>query len=84
MNIGQLEIAASRRTIAAGTYGRGAWRSALPMRADFNLDARVDGADLSTLLNAWGACPQFNCAADMDGNGQVDGADLSILLGSWG
>jgi hypothetical protein len=84
VNIGQLEITASRRTIAAGTYGRGAWRSALPRRADFNLDARIDGADLSLLLNAWGACPQFNCAPDMDGNGVVDGADLSILLGSWG
>lgn len=48
---------------------------------DFNGDGRVDGADLSMLLGAWGSNdPSF----DLSGDGVVSGADLTILLGNWG
>jgi hypothetical protein len=39
----------------------------------------VDGADLGTLLGAWGTP-----AADLDGDSTTGGADLGILLGAWG
>ena len=53
--------------------------------ADLNGDGVVNGADLSILLAAWGACPpKAACPADLDGNGAVDGADLATLLAAWG
>ncbi len=85
VNIGQLEINRARRTIATGTYGRGAWRSVLPQRADLDLNGAVDGADLSILVSSWGACSDLlNCPADVDGSGVVDATDLALLLGAWG
>lgn len=52
---------------------------------DLNCDGIVDGADLSTLLASWGACPPGGpCPADFNGNGSVDGADLATLLATWG
>ncbi len=85
VNIGQLEINRARRTIAVGTYGRGAWRSALPRPADLDLNGAIDASDLSILLGGWGVCgDRLNCPADIDANGIVDGADLTLLLSSWG
>jgi hypothetical protein len=46
--------------------------------ADLNQDGRVDGADLATLLGAWGTS-----AADLNGDGAVDGVDLGLLLAAW-
>lgn len=51
-------------------------------RADINGDGSVGGADLASLLGAWGACSC--CPSDLTADGQVDGADLATLLGSWG
>jgi hypothetical protein len=48
---------------------------------DLNGDCIVDGADLASLLGAWGA---NSSPADFDDSGSVDGADLAALLGSWG
>lgn len=47
---------------------------------DLTGDGRVDGADLSVLLNAWGTAGP----GDLDNNSMVNGADLSILLNAWG
>jgi hypothetical protein len=50
---------------------------------DLTGDGHVDGADLASILAAWGAgggCP----SPDFDGDGTVDGADLSVVLASWG
>ena len=49
--------------------------------ADLTGDGLVDGADLTSLLGAWGAS---GSSADLDGSGTVDGGDLTILLGAWG
>jgi hypothetical protein len=86
VNIGQLEIDAQRRTIIAGTYGRGAWRSPMPLAADLNLDGVVNGADLGILLGEWGPCvgTGWGCRGDLNRDGAVTGADLGILLGQWG
>jgi hypothetical protein len=85
VNIGQLEINRARRTIAAGTYGRGAWRSVLAKPADLDISGSIDGSDLALLLGAWGACSvPFNCPADINADGVVDGADLGAVLNSWG
>jgi hypothetical protein len=86
VNIGQLEIDAQRRTVIAGTYGRGAWRSPMPLAADLNLDGTVNGADLGILLGEWGPCtgPGWGCRGDLNRDGAVTGADLGVLLGQWG
>jgi len=41
----------------------------------------VDGADLGSLLGAWGTA---DAEADLNADGVVDGADLGMLLGAWG
>ena len=48
---------------------------------DLNNDGNVNGADLGTMLGAWGPCNA--CAADLDQDGIVGGADLGQLLGGW-
>ncbi|MFO0826944.1 MAG: M12 family metallo-peptidase [Phycisphaerales bacterium] len=59
-------------TLSCGTV-------APPCPADLNHDGKVDGADLATLLGAWGTN-----GADLNGNGTTDAADLAVLLGAWG
>ena len=86
VNIGQLEIDAQRRTIIVGTYGRGAWRSPMPLTADLNLDGAVTGLDIGLLLGDWGPCAGtgWGCRSDLNRDGKVSGADLGVLLGQWG
>ncbi len=48
---------------------------------DVDGSGSVDGADLGSLLAAWGT---NDAGADFDGNGIVDGADLGALLAAWG
>jgi hypothetical protein len=48
---------------------------------DLNGDGVVDGADLGTLLSAWGS---GDLLADLTGDRQVDGADLGGLLAAEG
>lgn len=47
---------------------------------DLNGDGHVDGADLATLLGAWGGASQ---TADLNGDCIINGADLAVLLGGW-
>jgi uncharacterized membrane protein len=47
-------------------------------------DGVVNGADLATLLGAWGRCAPGPCPADLDGDGVVNGIDLALLLAAWG
>jgi predicted dienelactone hydrolase len=48
---------------------------------DLDGDGQVGGADLATMLSAWGTA---NPAADLNGSGTVDAKDLASLLGAWG
>jgi hypothetical protein len=48
---------------------------------DLDGSGEVDGADLGSLLAAWGTADE---AADLDASGEVDGADLGALLAAWG
>jgi formylglycine-generating enzyme required for sulfatase activity len=48
---------------------------------DLDGSGEVDGADLGSLLNAWGSCS--SCAADLNGDGAVNGLDLGTLLTNW-
>ena len=52
-----------------------------PHPADLNGDGHVDGADLATVLAAFGTS---NPIGDVDGNGFVDGADLAAVLAAFG
>ncbi len=47
---------------------------------DIDGDGAVTAADLSQLLDAWGA---VNPPMDLDGSGQVDAGDMSLLLANW-
>ena len=56
----------------------------LACRADLNGDRRVDGLDLTGLLQFWGASAAQRWQADLDGDGTIGGGDLSRLLNQWG
>jgi myo-inositol-hexaphosphate 3-phosphohydrolase len=53
----------------------------VPCIADLDGSGQVSGADLGTLLGAWGTA---EAGADLDGSGDVGSGDLAILLGTWG
>lgn len=46
---------------------------------DFNLDGYRNGADLATMLSAWGTP-----GGDVNGDNTTNGADLTVLLSGWG
>ncbi|MDA0214956.1 MAG: hypothetical protein O2875_06290 [Planctomycetota bacterium] len=50
-----------------------------PCPGDYNGDTIRDGADLATLLSAWGTIE-----GDIDGDGNTTGSDLAVLLSGWG
>lgn len=53
-------------------------------RADLNADDRIDSADLTIVLAAWGRCSlEGDCPADLDDDGWVDGRDISVLVAAW-
>ena len=49
---------------------------------DFNGDGMVDGADVGSMLVAWGPC--VGCPEALTENGIVGGADIGLLLANWG
>lgn len=49
--------------------------------ADFDGDGRVDGADLSEMLAAWGSSA---IEQDLDEDGMVGASDLGLLASAWG
>ncbi len=51
---------------------------------DVNLDGRVDGTDLNTLLGNWGQDYKQWTDGDFNGDTIVDGTDLNSLLQNWG
>jgi hypothetical protein len=57
-----------------------AWFIDLPIApADLDGNGFVNGADLGTLLGAWGT----SGPGDLNADGIVNGADLGVLLGAW-
>lgn len=52
-----------------------------PCPADLDGSGAVDGADLGTVLQAWGTAGSI---ADLNSDGAVDSADLGLLLAAWG
>ncbi|MBI5866047.1 MAG: hypothetical protein HZB38_16385 [Planctomycetes bacterium] len=89
VNIGDLLIDTTANTITAGTYGRGAWRKALPAvgncPGDFNHDGLVTLQDLAVLLANFGTTSGATFEqGDTDGDGDVDLQDLASLLAVFG
>ncbi|RMF83042.1 MAG: hypothetical protein D6744_05430, partial [Planctomycetota bacterium] len=83
VNIGDLAIDPVRGTITAGTYGRGAWRAALPPRTilgDLDEDCDVDLTDLAVLLSNFEKVNPLPSEGDIDRDNDVDLTDLAILL----
>jgi hypothetical protein len=64
---------------AIDAFGAGTCDAVEAVPGDLNGDGAVNGADLSTLLGAWGT----SGPGDLDGNGFVDGSDLATILGYW-
>ncbi|MCC6675604.1 MAG: hypothetical protein IT436_00545 [Phycisphaerales bacterium] len=79
VNVGDLFIDATARTITAGTYGRGAWRAALlsACRADLDGDGVVDFADYLEFLNRYDV---LDPSVDFNGDGVVDFTDYLEFL----
>lgn len=79
VNVQDLVIDPVRRTIAAGTYGRGVWRSNLPSAcpADFDGSGFVDLEDYTAFVQAFEAGDQ---SADFDGSGFVDLEDFTAFV----
>ena len=50
-----------------------------PCPGDFNNDGFRNGADLASLLSAWGTA-----GGDVNGDNTTNGADLTVLLSGWG
>ena len=68
--------------LVAATHGRGMYRLLLraPNPADVSGDGRVNGLDISEILNVFGAA---GGPKDLNGDGVVDGADIAFVLNSW-
>jgi hypothetical protein len=64
----------------AGAAYRVEFGAPAPCPADLDGDRRIDGADLTALLLAWGS----GSKGDIDGDGAADAADLAALLIAWG
>lgn len=79
VNVQDLVIDPVRRTIAAGTYGRGVWRSNLPSPcpADFDGSGFVDFEDYTAFVLAFEAGDE---SADFDGSGFVDLDDFVAFV----
>ncbi|HLO39447.1 MAG TPA: GC-type dockerin domain-anchored protein [Phycisphaerales bacterium] len=80
VNVQDLVIDTVRRTIAAGTYGRGAWKSPLPSPtcpADFDGSGFVDIEDYSAFVGAFELGDE---SADFDGSGFVDIEDFTAFV----
>lgn len=91
VNIGDLKIDEVRRTITAGTYGRGAWRKLLPspdLVGDVNCDGFVDFGDINpfvlALIDPAGYASQYpDCdimRADIDEDGEADFGDINPFV----
>ncbi|MSR43737.1 MAG: hypothetical protein EXS15_00020 [Phycisphaerales bacterium] len=74
-NIGPFDIIAAHDD----TPGVANEACALPCPGDYDGNGARDGADLTTLLSAWGTP-----GGDITGDGQSNGADLTTLLSGWG
>ncbi|XVJ57929.1 MAG: hypothetical protein HEQ23_00455 [Tepidisphaera sp.] len=86
VNVGDLTIDRARRTIAAGTYGRGAWRASLPAvcPADFNGDGFIDFFDYDDYVGCFesGVCPAGR-TADFNGDQFVDFFDYDAFVAAF-
>ena len=68
-------------TTCADGNGNGIADSCESNPADLNHDGHVGAADITILLNAWGAS---NSPADLNHDGTVNSPDITILLSNWG
>jgi parallel beta-helix repeat protein len=54
---------------------------------DVNMDGRVDGRDITTVAQSFGAVPgdpRWNPLADLNGDGRIDGRDVTIVARHFG
>ena len=73
-------VASIRATNANGTGVKLLTLTVIPCQGDGNSDGRVDGIDLTQLLNQWGQ----GSAYDLNNDGITNGGDLTLVLQGWG
>ena len=83
-NVGDILVDSVQRSVIVATYGRGAWRSALPSGcpSDLSGDETVFFDDIALIMLDFGPCA--GCAADIDGNGLVDLGDIALVMLEFG
>lgn len=79
MSVNQLQAIRAILVLAVLTLNSFASAQLSDCAGDVNNDFEVNGADLGTLLSAWGGSEY-----DQNGDGMVNGADLGSLLSHWG
>lgn len=84
VSVSDLAIDATRRTLTAGTLGRGVWRSPLACTpGDLNFDGTISTTDIPGFVSViTGGNPNspLRCAADLNMDGVVDGKDTQLLV----
>lgn len=83
VNVGDLQIDRTGTILFVGTYGRGAWFTALPRRGDIDLDGDVDEVDRDLFVFVLLGQPQsasHPSRADMNGDGVNDGDDVPAFV----
>jgi len=82
VNVGDLAIDVTRRTLTAATYGRGVWRTPLAdtCPADFNNDGFLDFTDFDDFVTAFEAGA---ANADFNGDGFLDFTDFDDFVASF-
>lgn len=83
-------VAYARRTVAGDPPTIEEWSVLLsPMPdcpADIDRNGTVNSADLTAVINGWGACPLTGvmCIADVNNDGTVGTLDLLAVTNAWG
>lgn len=73
-------VASVKATNANGTGTKLLTITVLACMGDGNSDGKVDGMDLTAILNRWGQTSPY----DFDNDGIITGSDLTVVLQSWG
>lgn len=75
-----IRLEAARGRMVVATQGRGAWSVPIVLRADFNGDGFVSGADFDEYVVAFEA---GEASADFDGDGFVTGVDFDLYVAAF-
>jgi formylglycine-generating enzyme required for sulfatase activity len=79
-----MAIGVAAAVSAVSMSGAAHAQAGLGCPGDTNVDQKVDGIDLATVLTRWGMPGSKFPQADCNDDGAIDGLDLAIVLAGWG